>query len=255
MKRETFRAFLLAESEKPFAGRDFSYLEHRLETAPLPWSYPSQVLKRLRGDDPPQSILDMGTGGGEFYAQLAPFPPRAWATEAYPPNVPIAKARLEPLGVRVVRIDDEINLPLADSQFEFIINRHESYAPAELWRMMRSGAVFLTQQVGDRNDRELAEMLAAPALEFDAPWHVDVAAAELADVGFQIVQRCEAFPMTRIYDAGALAYYFKAIPWEIEDFSVDRYLDALIDLAARIESEGYIEVTSHRFLIEARKLG
>jgi hypothetical protein len=34
-------------------------------------------------------------------AQLVPFPGRATAVEGYAPNLPIARRRLEPLGVRV----------------------------------------------------------------------------------------------------------------------------------------------------------
>jgi len=34
----------------------------------------------------------MGTGGGEFLASLAPLPMHTSATEAYPPNVEIARA-------------------------------------------------------------------------------------------------------------------------------------------------------------------
>jgi SAM-dependent methyltransferase len=253
MNRETFKAFLLGEAEKPFSGWDFSYLDHRMESEPLPWSYPSQVLLKLRGDAPPKAMLDMGTGGGEFYAQLAPFPPAAWATESYPPNIELARARLEPLGVHVAGFDDEKQLPLESGLFDFVINRHEYYELSELWRIIQPGGTFLTQQVGDRNDLELAEMLGAPPVSYDTPWHLEIAVEQLRATGFQVLQAQEAFPLTRIYDAGALAYYFKAIPWEIEDFSVGRYLDPLLDVARRIEVEGYVEVTSHRCLVEVRK--
>jgi hypothetical protein len=40
--------------------------------------------------EPRHSLLDMGTGGGELLASMAPLPD-VWATEGYPPNVPIAR--------------------------------------------------------------------------------------------------------------------------------------------------------------------
>ncbi len=70
-------------------------------------------------------MLDMGTGGGEFLSSLAPFPPYTCATEAYPPNVPIAKARLEPLGIEVFQISEDNFLPIPDNTLDLVINRHE----------------------------------------------------------------------------------------------------------------------------------
>jgi SAM-dependent methyltransferase len=77
-----------------------------------------------------------------------PFPELAYATEAYAPNVPVAKKRLEPLGVRVTAIDDDDSLPFDDAGFDLVLNKHESFSPAEVRRILRPGGTFLTQQVG-----------------------------------------------------------------------------------------------------------
>src|SRR3972149_10257388 len=98
MNRSALRRFLESEADKPFSGWDFSYLEHRMASAPLDWSYPSIILPALRSDSAPRSLLDMGTGGGEFFSSLHPFPTFTCATEAYPPNVAIARQRLSPPG-------------------------------------------------------------------------------------------------------------------------------------------------------------
>ena len=63
------------------------------------WGYRGMVQKRMKGID---SMLDMGTGGGEFLASLKDLPAKTYATESYVPNILIATARLEPLGVKVV---------------------------------------------------------------------------------------------------------------------------------------------------------
>src|SRR5919202_3355801 len=78
------RAFeqLLAEAEQqPFSGWDFSYLRGRMEEGQPSWNYAELVRARLTGLP---AVLDLGTGGGEFLAQLAPLPPRTVATEADP---------------------------------------------------------------------------------------------------------------------------------------------------------------------------
>ena len=53
------------------------------------------------------TMLDMGTGGGEFLFSLHPLPKTVYATEGYKPNVPIARQRLEPLGVKVVYFEED----------------------------------------------------------------------------------------------------------------------------------------------------
>jgi hypothetical protein len=60
------------------------------------------VRKRLEGVT---ALLDLGTGGGEVFSQLAPFPLRTFAAEEYAPNAPVAARRLHPLGVQVVRCE------------------------------------------------------------------------------------------------------------------------------------------------------
>jgi SAM-dependent methyltransferase len=104
-------------------------------------------------------MLDMGTGGGELLASLQTFPKITYATEAYAPNVPIARKRLEQLGVKVVQIMSDDNLPFANETVDLIINHHEGYSVKELYRILKHRGVFLTQQVGDRDNLELNELL------------------------------------------------------------------------------------------------
>ncbi|MEV4372683.1 hypothetical protein AB0J71_36830 [Nonomuraea sp. NPDC049637] len=79
-------------------GWDFTALRGRVVEEPLPWSYERLLRDRLNGA---ASLLDLGTGGREFLAGLTPLPPRTAATEGHPPNLPIARRRLESLGVEV----------------------------------------------------------------------------------------------------------------------------------------------------------
>jgi len=90
-------------------GWDFAWLDARTVSETLPWDYRALALERLRPTDHPhpQAVLDMETGGGELLSSLGPFPPVAWATEGYPPNVPLARARLQPLGIQVAEVSGE----------------------------------------------------------------------------------------------------------------------------------------------------
>jgi SAM-dependent methyltransferase len=257
----TFERLVEAAEAEPFAGWDFSYLRGRmLEGAPR-WNYLERVRRRMADVD---AMLDMGTGGGEFLASLAPLPAGTVATEGYSPNVEIARARLEPLGVEVVSVDgapDNVeigpgegigSLPFPSGSFPLVINRHESYYPAEVFRILRPGGVFITQQVGGMHFSGLAESLGAPPKP-DSEWALPFAVHQLEDAGFRILRQEEDFPETVFQDIGAVVYYLKAVPWEVPDFAVPAYRDQLRALHARIVADGGLRVRGHYFLIEAAR--
>src|SRR5262245_6424796 len=131
----------------PFEGWDWGVFHGRMtDDGDLPWDYEALVRDRLPAAS---SLLDLGTGGGEVLASMVPLPPRTAATEGYPPNLPVARARLEPLGVEVVAADDA--LPFPDGSFELVVNRHTPYDPREVRRVLADGGTFVTQQVAGRN--------------------------------------------------------------------------------------------------------
>ena len=242
---------LIAEASHPFAGWDFSHIiaTGRMSEAPLTWSYTSRLLMPLRKA---QSLLDMDTGGGEFLSLLQPFPSLTCATEGYMSNVPIARKRLEPLGVKVYGVDDPHHLPFEDNQFDLIINRHGYYSPREVLRILKPGHQFITQQVGGSINAELNMQLGAENYPY-AHWTLDFAVRELQEAGWRIVEQKEDHPFRRFFDVGAIVYYLHAIPWQVPDFSVEKYFDKLLEIHAHIQSYGYIDFRNHNFLIIAQK--
>ncbi|MCP8970857.1 class I SAM-dependent methyltransferase [Ectobacillus ponti] len=251
MKGDTWFQHLLKQADASFGGWDFSYIADtgRMATEPLPWSYAVQAMREMKRS---KAMLDMGTGGGEFLSRLAPLPLYTAATEAYPPNVEVARRRLEPLGVVVQQIENDYELPFFDSEFDLVINRHEAYAVSELKRILQPGGRFITQQVGGLHLADLNELLWAGSGPY-THWDLAHAAAELAEAGFRILEQQEAFPYQRFYDVGALVYYLKAIPWQVPDFTIEAYEAALYELHQLIEQKGYIEVRMHRFFLKSER--
>ena len=241
--------YFVSEYEKPFTGWDFSHVNGRLTEEPLPWDYESMVRALL---PEARTLLDMGTGGGEFLASLSPLPRDTWTTEGYAPNIPVARERLTPLGVKVVPVESDDRLPFEDAAFTHIINKHESYDAAEVYRILKPGGTFLTQQVGGENDNDINRALDAPLMKY-ADWDLAHAAEALTRAGFTVTEKREQQYVSHFHDSGALLYYLKAIPWQVEDFSVDRYYDKLADIHRRIEKDGSFPVDCHRFLVRAVK--
>ncbi len=241
--------FLKQEYNHPFTGWDFSHIRDRMVSYPLSFSYTTEVLYRIHKVD---SVLDMGTGGGEYFANnFQPFPRHTCATESYESNIPIARKRLEPLGVKVFPFTDDKDLPFQNEEFELITNQHESYAPEEVYRILKPGCEFLTKQVDGDNDMDLQELLGAPIK--DSSWHLAQAIDELENVGFRIRKTAQDKKTTRIFDVGAIVYYCKIVPWAIPDFSIEKYKKELVSLHTKILEEGFIEVNNPRFFIIAKR--
>ncbi|CAB4425106.1 unnamed protein product [Rhizophagus irregularis] len=244
---------LTSEFSRPSTGWNFSYLKGRMEEQLnlLPWNYEATVRALLPNS---KGLLDMGTGSGEFLASLNPLPPDTCATEGWAPNIAIARQRLKPFGVTVTAItDNDVRLPLNDSRFDLIINRHEPYIVYEVHRLLKRGGLFVTQQVGEKDNIELNKLLGAPEHLGYREWHVEQACSELKTAGFAILEKQEAFIETKFYDVGAIVYYLKAIPWQVEDFTVEKYSKQLVNLHHKIQEEGFLSVQSHRFFIMAQK--
>lgn len=223
----------------------------RTDADPLPWSYGSIVIPWI---DRAESLLDMGTGGGELLSHLRPLPAETHATEGWPPNILVAQARLEPLGVTVHPFEREDEpLPFGDAKFDLVINRHEAYNPVEVFRVLKPGGRFITQQVGGRNNRDLNDLFeTGPAFD-NSSWTLDRAAQEAIAAGFQIIDQHEAFPASRFYDVGALVFYLRATPWHIAGFSVEAFRAKLFEIHLLIESQGWLEIGEHRLLIQAER--
>jgi SAM-dependent methyltransferase len=248
---DTFVTFLTG-ADHTFTGWDFSFITRteRMVTEPLPWSYASKVLQY---EGTAKAMLDLGTGGGELLSLLQPFPPSVSATEGYAPNLAVARNRLEPLGVTVVAVGDNNRLPFPDARFDLIIDRHESYDPEEIFRVLRPEGMFITQQVGGQSDVELNEWLDIPLEVPWEDWSLEIAAAGLEAAALDICERQETSVRTRFYDVGAVIFYLRAIPWQFPGFSIERHRKHLEVIHERIMASGYVEVTSRFFLMRARK--
>jgi SAM-dependent methyltransferase len=241
---------LVAEAEaRPFVGWDFGWLKDRWSDPGPTWNYRARVLARLPAVG---ALLDLGTGGGEFLASLAPLPAVAWATEAYPPNVPVARARLAPLGVQVAAVSSDDSLPFPDESFDLVIDRHEAFDADEVRRVLRPGGRFITQQVGGDHGLELNRLLGASIPQY-AGWSLDRAAAGLSNAGMRVVETLVERPAMVFRDVGALVYYLLAIPWQVPEFSVERYREELRQIHDRIEADGPLAVTTSFFYVEATK--
>ncbi|MFS0785514.1 class I SAM-dependent methyltransferase [Shouchella sp. 1P09AA] len=244
--------YYVSEQNQFFSGWDFSHLSKlgRFGSSLLPWSYGSLALSMIKDSE---AVLDMGTGGGEFFSRLQPFPKIVYATEGYAPNLEIARNRLKPLGVHVVSFEDDRHIPLPTNTFDLILNQHDSFCVKELARLLKKGGTFLTQQVGGLDCRDLNAALGADIDQTYSGWNLSSALNMFSKTSLEIDDAQEHVGTQRFYDVGAVIYYLHAIPWQVPDFSVQTYEHSLRKIHERIEQCGYIDFTQHRFLIKATR--
>lgn len=232
-------------------GWDFSHLRGRYKVEnDLPWDYRAIVKKNLTDE---KKLLDYDTGGAEFLLSLGhPYSMTA-ATEGYPPNVKLCQERLLSLGVVFRVCDNPTAIPFADESFDVIINRHGGFAPREIFRLLKKGGVFITQQVGSENDRDLVEMVLPDAPKPFPQMKLSIQKAAFEQAGFQILQADEAFRPIRFYDIGAFVWFARVIEWEFPDFSVDTCFERLLRMQEILTQKGEITGTIHRYFIMAGK--
>lgn len=232
-------------------GWDFSHIHGKYEEEhDLPWNYGEIVRQYLRDD---WNVLDYDTGGGEFLLSLNhPFD-KTSATEGFKPNVQLCKETLLPLGIHFKECSNPSRIPYENEAFDLIMNRHGSFDAGELHRLLKKDGIFITQQVGGDNERDLVEMV-LPGTKKPFP-HLNLKEQKkvFEDAGFHIIRGEEAYRPIKFYDIGAFVWFAHIIEWEFPGFSVDKCFERLLKMQEIVEEKGEVEGTIHRYLIVAKK--
>lgn len=237
------------ERARRFEGWSFGELGARSLGPPQPWDYAEVVAEHARGA---ASVLDLGTGGGEVLAAMRPsLPARVVATEEWHVNAPVARRRLRPLGVEVIRArNDRGEIPCRDGSFDLVIDRHEAFDPADVARILRPEGWFVTQQVAAAQWAELRRRL--PMTDWS---HVRPAMLDgLRAAGFEIA-RDEVHTERVAYPSLGEVVYLLAVSsaWELPGFGLERYLDALLAVEADCSTGDGLVLTEGHYLIVARR--
>lgn len=251
-KKALLESWLHEEEIAHIHGWDFSHINGKYEEEhDLPWKYREIVGKYLQ---PEMKLLDMDTGGGEFLLSLGHPAHNLAATENYPPNVELCKEKLLSLGIDFKRAGGNERLPFDDRSFDMVINRHGDFRPDEIGRVLKDGGIFVTEQVGAENDRELVELLLnqVPALPFPNQY-LGIIRKAFRKTGFSVLEAEEVFRPIKFWDVGALVWFARIIEWEFPGFNVRDCLENLYRAQEILERDGVIEGKIHRFVLVVQK--
>jgi hypothetical protein len=254
---------LMAEGlAAPFSGWDFSWLDGRsVATTTLPWSY-REFVQRYSAGGP--TMLDMGTGGGEWLSRLEPRPARTVATECWSPNVVIAARQLRRLDIPVVQAagapDNMVAdrgspgdgvLPFGDGTLGLVINRHESFDAAEVHRVLTRGGIFVTQQVDFHSYDDLYRVLGID-IPAEADSWLPLARRQVSDAGLTVLESVRGEQVRQFADIAGIVYYARVI----FDMIGGQGLEALRPALRRAFEQKTLwpaPIRQHRFLLVASK--
>ncbi len=197
-----------------------------------------------------ERVLDLGTGGGEVLSRtIAGLSARCVATEEWAVNAPVARDRLAPMGVDVVRCDS-LRLPFRDAAFDIVLDRHEALEPAEVARVLRASGQAITQQVGPDNWPELRRFFPRKT-EFGD--HFSAYQRGFADAGLVVDDARWHEERVAFADLGDIVYMLLVAPWEVPAFDPAADLEALLALDDALRTDQGIVLTETRYIIRAHR--
>lgn len=128
------------------SGWDFSRM--RTEREPVPWDYLEVASRYIMSND---TVLDIGTGGGEKLLALARHFKTAVGVDLDPEMIRAAQENgsVHPNVTFAGMGPEELSFP--DISFDVALTRHAPICVPEVVRVLRPGGYFITQGVGAGN--------------------------------------------------------------------------------------------------------
>jgi SAM-dependent methyltransferase len=219
-------------------GWDFSGMSEARQ--PVPWEYREVVLRYLRPSD---TVLDIGTGGGERLRDLAGAFGSGLGIDVDPAMVRFAaeNSAMPNLSFRV----GSDRLESVPETFDVIISRHAPFDPRAVAAHLRSGGYFITQQVGERNMACVKAALGQPP-EPPAIQRQSFAGSELRLLAF-----LEYDVEYVVRDIESLVFWLNALDLDHADVDGRSALASVVTLnqilAGNVDNRGFV-TNEHRYL-------
>lgn len=209
-------------------------------------------------------MLDVGTGGGEKFLELAPYFGRGAGIDRKPEMIRVAVAnRPQSLSDKVLfEVMQAQELKFPEAVFDVVLNRHAPIFYEQVVRVLKPGGYLITQQVGGRNTQNVFDVFgwgsngrywrrffAERGMEFH-----DVSELEelFRRAGCEVVARGEYNVRYYFKDVESLVFWLKWSPLP-EDLDPDRHAEQVTQLIEQYRTPRGIETNEHRELLIVRK--
>ncbi len=221
--------------------------DNQLMQQTMPNYNPHQVIASYFKEE--NHVAFVSVDGGEFVNQFDYLPPITYVVEG---NVNKANETLANKGVKVTTVTQNGKMPFKDEKIDVIVNELANYDKFEMYRVLKPGGYFIVDQMGSDNYKEIINMFIP--FKMKGQWNKEACQDTLKEIGFDIVDGFEDMGHLRFDSLSALLAFIKTISPE----RVDRYEQFINFYAAalkQLKKNHYYDLTTHRFLVVARKRG
>jgi len=227
-------------------GWDFS----RMNTShpATPWEYVSVVRGHLR---PTDTVIDIGTGGGERLLELSSDARRLLGVDPDPEMIGRARELAADMGARSVRFETGTGAEILDC-FDVVIDRHAPFEAKVVHRLLRPNGRFVTQQVGEHNMKNVRK-----AFQLEANAVAPINPEMFIEAGLT-VERFDEYDVDYVVrDIDSLVFWLHALDLAHSDFvgfDSERDADAINRLLSTSLTADGVVTNEHRYLLVAAKL-
>ncbi|WP_245630336.1 class I SAM-dependent methyltransferase [Amphibacillus sediminis] len=217
------------------------------------WDFYEEVINKCSDQD---ILLDMGTGGGEGILKIAPSLLLLIGIDLSSEMIKTAKSNVKKSGasnVRFFQMSSE-KLQFPNEFFDVISCRHAPFSSREVFKVLKSGGYFLTQQVSEADKWSLKQSFGRGQAFTKADGTLkEQYIRELSDTGFSEIKSYEynaADYYQRPEDLIFLLKHTPIVPYFGQNNNDFEILKGFIE--RNITDKG-IRTNSKRFLIIAKK--
>ena len=145
-------------------------------------------------------------------------------------------------------------LDFDDGSFDVVANRHSTFEPAEVARVLKSAGYFVTQQVGHLNAASLLGCFSWSD-SFPDDWLIPLRdrASQFEASGMSIVGLAEYEVDWWIKDVESVLFWLRSVPTP-DEFDLEKHWSGINVMQDRLLDENGFRTTEHRELLVARKV-
>lgn len=184
--------------------------------------------------------------GGEYVSSFKHLPPITYVVEAQEEK---AQEKLVDHNVKVTKLTNEGKLPFKDERLDVVVSELANYDKYDLYRVVKPGGYILVNQLGSDNYRELINIFLP--FKLNSHWNLETGSRTLSEIGLEIVDGVEEHGYVRFNTLTSFIQFMKQITKA--DITQDRFMNFYGQVLKQIKEKSYFELTTHRFMIIARK--
>lgn len=184
--------------------------------------------------------------GGEYVSQFEYLPPLTYVVEAQNEK---AEEKLENRNVKVTKLTTEGKLPFKDERLDVVVNELSNYDKYDLYRVVKPGGYIIVNQMGSDNYKELINIFLP--FKLNGRWDKESCSQTLSDIGLEIVESAEDYGYIRFDSLASFIQFMKGMTRT--DVAQERFINFYSHVLKQIKENKYFELTTHRFMVVARK--